>query len=205
MKSLFLTLLLLNAVAAAVDRPSGFAGIPWGASPEEAKRALQARPGVKFPEDSDDYHVEVTGGIFAGQQVTKWVLEFPERKFASASVTMKTEGNASAVFKDLRTGLISKYGSPATEKKLTTNGNQTRPPPGRHSLGTIATWKFTPTMKEKSKIAISAELAGPGGKPAEESQLSVTIRYINESLSPAATGTAAGAKTAHAPVKKEDL
>jgi len=84
MKSLFLTLLLLNAVAAAVDRPSGFAGIPWGASPEEAKRALQARPGVKFPEDSDDYHVEVTGGIFAGQQVTKWVLEFPERKLRLA-------------------------------------------------------------------------------------------------------------------------
>jgi hypothetical protein len=62
-------------------------------------------------------------------------------------------------------------------------------------------------MKEKSRIAISAELSGPGGNPAnEESQLSVTIRYINESLAgSSATGAAGVAKTARAPVKKEEL
>src|SRR5437879_862242 len=103
MKFPLLILLLLNAAAFAAERPKGFLGIAWGASPEEAKRVLQARSGVKFPEESDDYHVEVTGGSFAGQPVTKWVLEFPDRKFGSASVTLKTEGNASAVFKEFKT------------------------------------------------------------------------------------------------------
>ena len=91
---IFLTLLLLCSTMLGADRPRGFLGINWGASPEEAKRIMQARPGVKFPDDTDDYRFELTGGVFAEQPVAKWILEFPERKFASATVVLKTEGNS---------------------------------------------------------------------------------------------------------------
>jgi hypothetical protein len=209
MKSPILVLFLLGAAAFAVDRPKGFLGIAWGASPEEAKRVLQGRSGVKFPEESDDYHVELTGGTFAGQTVTKWVLEFPDRKFASAAVTLKTDGNASAVYKEFRTQLVAKYGSVTSDKKPSAGGAQARKTYNgerQPALGNVATWKFLPTMKDKTSIVISAELAGPGGKPAnDESQLAVTVRYVNESLTGTPAAGTASAKTAHAPVKKDDL
>lgn len=208
MKLPLLILLLVNTAVLAAERPKGFLGIPWGASPEEAKRALKDRPGVKFPEESDDYHVEVTGGTFAGQPVTKWVLEFPERKFGSASVTLKSEGNASVVFKEFRTQLSSKYGS-GTDKKLSGAVSQVRKTYSgeRSPIGSATTWKFSPSMKEKSSVIIVAELAGQGGKPAnDESQLAVTIRYVNESITgPYAKGASTSAKPMTATVKKEEL
>ena len=100
MSRILLALFILCGSVVA-EKPKGFLGIHWGASPEEAKRVMQARPGVKFPEDTDDYRFELTGGTFAGQPVVKWVLEFPERKFASAIVTIKSEGgNGQDLYKD---------------------------------------------------------------------------------------------------------
>ena len=72
------------------------------------------RPGVMFLENTDDYHMEPTGGNFAGQPVTKWGLDFPGRKFASASVTLKLEGGASSVHKETGAKLSGKYGPPTT-------------------------------------------------------------------------------------------
>jgi hypothetical protein len=208
MKLPLLILVVLNMAVFAAERPTGFLGIPWGASPEEAKRVLKDRPGVKFPEESDDYHVEITGGSFAGQPVTKWVLEFPERKFGSASVTLKSDGNASAVFKEFRTKLSEKYGS-GSDKKLSGGVSQVRKSYGteRSPVGSVTTWKFEPSMKEKYSVLIVAELAGQGGKwTSEESQLAVTIRYINEAITgPYAKGSASSAKPLAATVKKEDL
>ena len=66
-----ITLLLATTSLFAVERPKGFLTINWGASPEEAKRVMQGRPGVKFPTDADDYKFELTGGTFAGQAVEK--------------------------------------------------------------------------------------------------------------------------------------
>ena len=207
MKLALFTLLLLTSPVFAAERPKGFAGIPWGASPEEAKRILKDRPGIKFPEDSDDYKVEVTGGSFAGQPVTKWVLEFPERKFASGTVTLKTESNASAIHKEFRAQLASKYGSPSIEKKLG-NAPAVRKGYGMErptALGSIVSWRFSASMKEKTVVVVSAELAAAGGKPAnDEAGLGVTIRYVNESLTGGPAGSAT-AKVTHAPVKKEDL
>ncbi|MEO6785510.1 MAG: hypothetical protein ABI318_05190, partial [Chthoniobacteraceae bacterium] len=77
MKLPLILLLACNGLALAAERPGGFLGIAWGASPEEAKRVLQKRPGIQFPENADDYHIEMTGGSFAGQPVAKWVIEFP--------------------------------------------------------------------------------------------------------------------------------
>ena len=199
-----LTLLLVcNAMLLAAERPAGFLGIAWGASPEETKRILQKRPGVTFPENADDFHLELTGGSFAGQAVAKWVIEFPDRKFASASVTLKTDGNAGTVYKEFRNQLVSKYGSATVDKKTGVTV-RTKTPQAQASTNT-AVWKFPPTMKEKSSVLISAELAGTNAKGAD-SQGTITIKYVNESL----TGAAAAASGKDAPkpatpVKKEEL
>lgn len=208
MKLPLILLLACNAVLFAAERPNGFLGIAWGASPEEAKRVLQKRPGIQFPENADDFHIELTGGSFAGQPVTKWVIEFPERKFASASVTLKTDGNAGTVFKEFRNQLVSKYGSATVDKKTGASG-KTKNPQAQTSVN-MAVWKFTPTMKDKSSVLISAELAGASAK-GDDSKGIVTIKYVNETLTGAVAAAAVAAgkgkeapKTA-IPVKKEDL
>ncbi len=200
MKLPLILLLACHALAFAAERPTGFLGIAWGASPEEAKRVLQKRPGVTFPENADDYKIELTGGTFAGQPVAKWVIEFPDRKFASATVTLKAEPNASTMFKELRNQLVTKYGSATTDKKTGGIGKKGAQP---QPAGNAAIWKFTPTMKEKTTMLISAEISGVNVRGGEEMGGTVTIKYVNESL----TGTAGGkeAPKTTAPVKKEDL
>lgn len=197
-------LLACNGLALAAERPGGFLGIAWGASPEEAKRVLQKRPGIQFPENADDYHIEMTGGSFAGQPVAKWVIEFPDRKFASAAVTLKTEGNASSVFKEFRNQLVSKYGSATADRK--TGGASRAKGSQAQATGTAAIWKFTPTMKDKSSVLISAELTGVKARGGEDSNAAVTIKYVNETLTGTA-GTSDGkpAPKTITPIKKEDL
>ena len=202
MKLPLILLLACHALALAAERPAGFLGIQWGASPEEAKRVLQKRPGIQFPENADDYHIELTGGSFAGQPVAKWVIEFPDRKFASASVTLKSDGNSGTVYKEFRNQLVSKYGSATMDKKSGTPTKAKGQP--AQASGTMAVWKFTPTMKDKSSVLISAELAGASAR-GDDSQGTVTIKYVNETL----TGAAAAASGKPAPktttVKKEEL
>lgn len=200
MKFSLLLLLACSAFGIAAERPSGFLGIAWGASPEEAKRVLQNRPGVVFPENADDYRIELTGGTFAGQNVAKWVIEFPERKFASAAVTLKTETNASAVYKEFRTQLATKYGSATTDKKsggTIKGGGQPTP------AMSMAMWRFRPTMKDKDSVVISAEINGD--KRGNEDSGTVVIRYVNETLAGTVGGASSTAAKLTAPVKKEDL
>jgi hypothetical protein len=200
--------LLLLCTAALAERPKGFLGINWGASPEEAKRIMQARPGVKFPEETDDYKFELTGGEFAGKPVVKWVLEFPERKFASAVVILKNEGDTQTLYKEFRRNLVEKYGSATTDRKLKGSSNsQPAGGPRSTSLGNSTIWKFNPNLKEKSTVSIVCELAGPNGGPATDAaQLSVSVKYVNDTLVGAASASAtAGAKAGQTGVKKDDL
>jgi hypothetical protein len=69
--------------------------------------------------------------------------------------------------------------------------------------GNAAIWKFTPTMKEKTTMLISAEISGVNVRGGEEAGGTIVIKYVNESL----TGTAGGkeAPKTSTPVKKEDL
>ncbi len=212
MSRILFSLLLLSTAAFAIDRPTGFLGIAWGASPEEAKRVMQGREGVKFPEETDDYRFTLTGGKFAGQVVTKWVLNFPERKFASATVTIKPEGNGPTLFKDFRTQLVAKYGPPTTDKKLlekTARKKAGYTAEKQVTFGNQASWKFIPNMKEKDSISVSCELAGPNGAPVhDETQLAFTIHYANDTLVSAGdanAAAAAGGKGAASTVKKEEL
>lgn len=202
MKLPLIILFAFSAMALAAERPMGFLGIQWGASPEEAKRVLQKRPGVQFPENADDYRIELTGGTFAGQPVAKWVIEFPDRKFASVSVTLKNEGNAGTTYKEFRKQLASKYGSASVDKKIggtsKTNGQQAQ------ATGNMALWKFGPTMKDKSSVLISAEITGAGSK-GDDAQGTVTIKYVNESLTGTAGGGGTNSPKTTTPLKKEDL
>ncbi len=203
MKLPVILLLACNALALAVERPSGFLGIAWGASPEEAKRVLQKRPGVTFPENADDYKVELTGGTFAGQPVAKWVIEFPDRKFAAVTVTLKIEGTSGAVYKELRDQLVSKYGSVTMDKRSGGSKKAGQPQPASSS----AIWKFTPSLRDKNSVLISAEISGATIKGGEETGGTVTIKYVNETLTGASAAAATGGKPAPktATVKKEDL
>jgi len=202
MKLSLILLVACSALAIASERPNGFLGIAWGASPEEAKRVLQKRPGVVFPENADDYRIELTGGSFAGQPVTKWVIEFPDRKFASATVTLKAEVNAPAVFREFRAQLVSKYGSTTTDKRIGSTGKskdgQTQP------TGSMAVWKFKPSMKETGSVLISAEITG-ANMHSEESGGTITIKYVNETLAGTTDGNGKPAGKTVPPVKKEDL
>jgi hypothetical protein len=202
MKSSLLLLLACCGAAFAAERPGGFLGIQWGASPEEAKRVLQQRPGIVFPEGADDFHVEMTGGTFAGQPVSRWVIEFPERKFAYAAVTLKPEGNASTVYKDLKNELVRKYGSTTTDKKYSSAGASKR----KQSAVNIAVWKFGATLTNKTSVMISAELSGGNPKGGnEDERAEITIKYVNETLTGTAAPSGTAAKPAPAPVKREDL
>ena len=204
MSRLLLAFLLICSSAFA-EKPRGFLTINWGASPEEAKRVMQARPGVKFPEDADDYKFDLTGGTFAGQPVLKWTLEFPERKFASATVVIKSE-DAQGLYKDFRANLVSKYGSATTSQKMKSGPKQYNAPrtaPG----GSVTMWKFPPNLKDKSNLTIACEISGPNGQPTQDpAQMQLVIRYTNETLtSAAATNVETPGKPAAVGVKKDDL
>lgn len=206
MARLLLVFLLLCTTAFA-ERPKGFLGIHWGASPEEAKRAMQARPGVKFPEDADDYRFELTGGTFAGQPVAKWTMEFPERKFASAVVVIDSKGSdPQTLYKNFRTQLVEKYGSATTNQKLNSKSRRDPNAP-KGSLGTVTMWKFPPNIRDKSNVTIACELSGPNGGPATDpAQLQLVIRYTNETLvAAAATNTEVAQETKQPGVKKDEL
>ncbi len=211
MNRLFLSLLLFSTFALAADRPKGFLNINWGASPEEAKRILQARPGIKFPEETDDYKFELTGGEFAGKPVAKWVLEFPDRKFASAVVILKNEGDAPALYKEFRTNLVAKYGPATSDRKAGPKGPKNRPggaPPDPSTQSTTTTWKFTPNIKEKSALSIVCEMGGaggPGGGNGGGPGGAVTVRYINDTLVAASAPKTEAKPAGPVGVKKEDL
>lgn len=168
---------------------------------------MQARPGVKFPDDTDDYKFELTGGTFAGQPVARWTLEFPERKFASAAVVIDAKGEAQSLYKDFRAELVKKYGSATTSQKISSKGPRNPNLPRSSSLGNISSWKFPPNMKDRSNITIACELSGPGGAPTTDpAQLQLIIRYTNETLTSAAVANAeAGEKAVQVGVKKDEL
>lgn len=212
----FLAPLVLSASAFAqkLERPLGFLGIPFGAAPEEAIRILNTRPGIIIPETLPTLveKLELTGGNFAAQEVLKWTVEFVDRKFASATVTLKPDGNGLAVYRDLKQNLTAKYGPPTGErkpgisdadKKTRQQGSGKKP----DTFGNVAYWKFAPTIADKDAKIIVCEAAGPdGNEVTEEAKIQVTIRYIDETLKPLATKGGVGTVSKSSiPVKKEDL
>lgn len=209
-------LLCSTALAEKLQRPAGFLGVAFGSTPAEVVRVLGSRGGATVPEEmpSTFDKLELTGGNFAGQEVLKWTLEFVERKFAAATVTLKTDGNGMLVYQELKQNLVAKYGpatgekkaakSDADKKKSAQGNNGTR---REETYGRVAFWKFEPTLSDKSRSLIICTAGGPdGNEVADESKVQISIQYIDEVRIPTAAKrlTNPGAKTAP-PVKKDDL
>lgn len=187
-------LLPVAALAQNTTRPTSFMGVPWGATPEETMRILSARTGLAVPEDmAATEKLELTGGRFAGQDAARWTLEFGDRKLYSVTVHLKPQGTTQALYRELKQMLIAKYGAVNAERKLDARDadksaarrDRTRIIGDEKTYGTVASWKFEPTLKDKERKVIELALAGPdGGDTTDESMLSVTVRYVNETLKP---------------------
>ncbi len=208
----------LAAWAENTSRPTSFVGVPWGAKPQDALRILSARTGVSAPEELPAGEtIELAGGTFAGQAATAWTLEFTGGKFYGASVRLKPEPSATSLYRDLKQMLIAKYGRVSGERKPDAGTDtdrrlrrdRRRLNPDLKTYGTVASWKFSPTLSDKESKLIELELAAPdGGEAPDEAQLVVTIRYLNESLKPAIAPSGTGAyksEPSRPAVKVDDL
>jgi hypothetical protein len=200
------------------SRPTSFVGVPWGSKPEDAVRILAARTGVAAPEELTVVDkLELKGGKFAGQSATGWTLEFADRKLYAAAVQLKPESTAASLYRELKQMLIAKYGPVSGERKPDAGDDadkklkrdRRRQNPDTKTFGSVAFWKFPPTLGDKERKLIELELASPDGSEAlDESQLVVTIRYLNESLKPLAAQPAASAyksEPSRPAVKVDDL
>ncbi|MCE9610856.1 MAG: hypothetical protein K8R23_11740 [Chthoniobacter sp.] len=200
-----------TALAQKIQRPTGFLGVAFGSAPADVLRVLGSRAGATIPEEIPTTFdkLELTGGNFAGQEALKWTLEFADRKFAAATVILKTEGNGMAVYRELQKNLVAKYGPASGEKRAERDDARKSANTGRReeTFGKMAYWKFIPTLAEKGARLIICEAAGADGKEVtDESKVQVTLQYIDETLLPSAARrvTHPGSKTGPA-VKREDL
>ncbi len=212
--SLLTLALSASAFAQKLERPRGFAGVPFGSAPEEALRILGTRPGLIIPETlpTSVDKLELIGGNFAAQEVLKWTIEFVDNKFAAATVALKPDGNGLAVYRDLKQSLTAKYGPPTGERKpgMSDTDKKKRQAGGtkkEETFGNVSYWKFGTTLADKDAKSIVCEAAGPdGNEVTEEAKIQVTIRYIDETLKPSAVkGGVSGGSNSSTPVKKEDL
>lgn len=211
---LFTLCLAASALAQKLERPLGFAGVPFGSTPEEALRILSGRPGLIVPETlpTSVEKLELTGGNFAAQEALKWTIEFVDKKFAAATVILKPDGNGLAVYRDLKQSLTVKYGQPTGERKpgISDTDKKTRQQSTSKktdTFGNVAYWKFSPTLADKDAKTIVCEAAGAdGNEVTEEAKIQVTIHYIDDTLKPLATkGGVGNISKSSTPVKKEDL
>lgn len=203
-----------SAFAQKLERPLGFAGVPFGTALEEAIRILGTRPGLIIPETlpTSVEKLELIGGNFAAQEVLKWTIEFVDNKFAAATVALKPDGNGLAVYRDLKQSLTAKYGPPTGERKPGMSDADKKKRQGggtkkEETFGNVSYWKFGATLADKDAKSIICEATGPdGNEVTEEAKIQVTIRYADETLKPsAAKGGVSGVSKSSAPVKKEDL
>jgi len=187
-----------NVTAENKNRPTTFAGVPWGASREDASRLLGSRSGAIAPDPlpaDEATKVELTGGTFSNQAVERWVLEFVNRRLAAATIIFKSDTPATGRYRELRQQLTAKYGPPTRDGRppLALDADkkerraQQRINPDQKLFGNLVQWKFTPNLLDKEPKSIELVLGAPGGILAtDEAQLVVTIRYANDTyLTPA--------------------
>jgi hypothetical protein len=123
------------APAASVD---DFVGVKWGASKDEARRILLARPGVKEVEvkgkGRDRGNLAFEGGTFETWPVVRWVLAFTDERFASGHVLVKANDSAALLSRyfEMKKFLTSRYGPPneikenADPNEVSTSGKALR-------------------------------------------------------------------------------
>jgi hypothetical protein len=197
-----------TALAQSAVRPTGFLEIPWGATPEKALELLRARGELQLPETVPTSGLlELTGGTFAGQPVTKWKLEFIKSQFASGTVIIQPEASPAALYREFKARLMEKYGPHASERKLgappEAPGAKKRDRNEPRPIGHFVQWKFPPSLADRDLKAVTVQLATEAGAPsADEATLLLSICYSNESL---IESTKPNVPKGPAPVKPEDL
>jgi hypothetical protein len=196
-------------------RPASFVGVPWGAAPEEAARILTARVGAVAPGElpASPARLALRGGTFSGETVERWELEFVNHRFATATVLFKNDATASTRYRELKQQLLAKYGAPVrdgrppialgAEKK--DRRAQQRSNPEQKLFGNLCSWRFPATLADREAKTIDLILATPAGLlTADEGQLIVTIRYVNEAFAQAPPASGKPAPTPR-PTGPDDL
>ena len=113
----FLSLSTLIAVSHGQDRQlNGFMEIPWGASPDQARAALEARSQATYDSGASSPAKRWwNGGTFAGYPATaehSFALEFYDNKLCKAVVFLKSASpKHKEEFKTMKKLLTEKYGT----------------------------------------------------------------------------------------------
>ncbi len=158
--AILLFLLSVAGAFAQLQRPGGFADIPWRTKVGEAKHAMQSKPGIQGGGGNNASHLIFQGGTFAGKPAVVWGLEFVDDGFYRGAVVLKAFGERPREFEAIKTLLIQKYGQPTTTSK---KGKDVK-----------ALWKFPSDAKNKdAEIIVLWNNPNEGG---------VKITYRNESM-----------------------
>jgi hypothetical protein len=120
---LFCFIFLGTALASPSAVPDSFMGIPWGASPNEVKQAMDKNGFTFWNEHTDDtqasYYVTFADGLYAGYSVTGLTFGFMSQKLYYVQVKLTDKRvNINSTYDDLKKLLTEKYGSPQPEKVL---------------------------------------------------------------------------------------
>lgn len=162
MLNLILVVLSLIAIPAGaqVQRPGGFADIPWGTKIDEARKVMSSKQGVQSGKDTTASRLEFQGGTFAGKPALVWGLEFVDAGFYRGAVVLKAFGERSKEFDEVKAMLTQKYGLPVSSSRK-----------GKDSK---AIWKFPADLKNKeTEIIVLWNNPREGG---------LKITYRNESM-----------------------
>lgn len=180
---LTLAVLLLGSFSSALSAElDGFLDFPWGGKIEDAKKTVAARSHSRLDRPkSDDNHLRLEGGKFAGFKVAHMDLNFTAGGFFRAEVRLdpvsKEHDKEFAALKKL---LTEKYGAPGRDE----------------SVKLECTWYFPVPGSPANLINLSADPKGTG----------LQIFYLSEGTkllaakagttvpSPKPARTAAGAK-----------
>jgi hypothetical protein len=99
----------------APTHPATVANIAWGATPDEAKRALFTRPGVVLVSETPK-RLMFSGGDFADQPAEKWELGFDNGRFSEITVILKAD-NPLSQYEAVTKMITEKYRTQGREER----------------------------------------------------------------------------------------
>jgi hypothetical protein len=91
-----------------------FLGLPWGTSRDEAQAFMDSHEGVLPIEEQSSESVMVhQGGMFAGQEVAMWILQFVADQLHTGKILMvPLPQQTIAAFKHVTASLSEEFGEP---------------------------------------------------------------------------------------------
>lgn len=91
-----------------------FLGLPWGTSRDDAKTFMESHEGIVPVEEQSSESVMVhQGGMFAGQEVAMWILQFVADQLHTGKILIAPHpGQAISTFRNVTASLSEEYGEP---------------------------------------------------------------------------------------------